>query len=140
MNAKQLKYHFNKHVNRKAKVVTADKRYVGLPKKWLLGKFYIKWLEIRQEFNIKYNEKFDCDNFSGLYKSLVQLYFSQSSDVPVDGIALAEIHYFRDKGGGHSILTAMVEEGEWIFIEPQTGLQIDLSRSEKRSVWFAYFY
>lgn len=141
VSAKQLRYKFNKQVSRKAKVVTADRAYVGVPKKWILGEFFIEWFKVRKEFNIKYDTKFDCDNFSGLYKALVQLFFSKSSKVKTDGLALGEIHFTqKDGGGGHSIITAMVEDGEWIFIEPQTGLQIDLSPSEKRSVWFAYFY
>lgn len=120
-----------------ASIFISDATYAKPTTKWLTGKFYeyfLNWLW-KNDLN-KWQQKFDCDNFSCLYYAFAQACHTQSGRSE-QGILVGEM-FFMQKGGGHAINLAITEKGV-IFIEPQTGAEITLTKEEKSSCWCVRF-
>jgi len=85
-------------------------------------------------------DKFDCDDISFLFKARMQSLHAAGHG-KTDGVACGVVFYHRDRGGGHAIcwvVTVINGEQKLIYIEPQTGEEICLSRQESESRWFVY--
>ncbi|WP_221031383.1 hypothetical protein [Actomonas aquatica] len=122
------------------KIVLGDNSYAQVNSAWL-AQFNKRF---RSELNrlgiTKWDRKFDCNRFTDLYRSLAQADYYRSnfhSSVNAEAIAIGSIWYVRDSTGTrHALVQAVTERGR-IFIEPQTGEEIELSAKEIRSTYFA---
>lgn len=110
----------------------ADGHYDLPSLNWLLD-YCIKWVSQRAPWT----EKFDCDDFAFAFKVACQEAHRKGSGLS-DGLAVGVIFYRPDRGGGHAINFAVVGDNEVVFIEPQTGERLCLTKSELESVFFVY--
>lgn len=88
---------------------------------------------------VKWDERYDCNHFAALYVALAQTQFAVAawhSTTPAQTLALAEVWFVPGGAGakGHAIVAAVTERG-LLFIEPQTGAEIQLNERERRSIY-----
>jgi len=121
-------------------VRVADKDYSVLSKFWLMRGYYNYYIKVLNGLKISgWEEKFDCDNFAGLYKEVLSACHRVSTMSKSEGVAIGVVWYKTDSGGGHAINTAIVDDDRVIFIEPQTGLEKTLSDTELNNIFFVLF-
>ena len=86
-----------------------------------------------------YAAKHDCDDFAFEYKVCISRYHAES-DFPNDGFAVGVLFYCvgGDSTKGHAINWALTEDVGLVFIEPQTGKQVELTKEEFDSICFVY--
>jgi hypothetical protein len=119
-----------------------DSNYALPTTAWLLGPFWSWYQGRRFELGLhKWTRANDCDNSARAYcQAAADCHASTmgSSDKAPEGVAVGEYFYTKDSGGGHAIVVAVTEKGI-IYIEPQTGVEINLSDMEKLSCMFVRF-
>jgi len=118
-----------------------DTTYGEVNSAWLAG-FYERWrADIFEKGVTKWEGRFDCNKFAAAFCASAQLEYYRDnfhSWTPGQALAVAEVWYRPDKGGAHAIVVAMTERGP-VYVEPQTGKELALTESEKRSVYFQRF-
>ena len=120
-------------------VVTADLDYATPTLRWLLGPFWNHFRARRGALG-KWTAKNDCDNFARAYAQDAQDSHALSKGSEAQALAVGEIFYVQDSGGGHAINAAFVDNPpRLVFIEPQTGQAVDLTPAERASIFFARF-
>jgi hypothetical protein len=121
---------------RDSKKFVGDNNYNMPTKNWIKLEFSPFFMGILKNLNLPYTSKFDCDDYSSLYRVLAQISHRKSSG-DAEGIAVAEIMYKPNwaKGLTHAINAAYTETG-WIFIEPQGGQVIQLTEEEINSIYY----
>lgn len=85
---------------------------------------------------VKWDSRFDCNRFAGLFIGVAQARYAAAawhSETKAEALALAEVWYYPDAGGYHAIVQARTERGD-VFIEPQTGKELNLTARELASV------
>lgn len=91
---------------------------------------------------VRWDSRFDCNRFADFYTNLAQAYFSVEmfhSTTPAQALALGPFWYVRQDGrGSHAIVQAVTERGR-IFIDPQTGEEMQLSALEQQSGYVQMF-
>jgi hypothetical protein len=103
-----------------------------------------------QEKLYVYQNKFDCVQYTRAYMMVGQIdYIHYQPDGEMKRIAIGQVCYKPDPGKfevpkgfeneGHSINIVVLMNGETIFIEPQTGKEIELSVTEIKSIFFIEF-
>lgn len=120
------------------KTTFSDENF-NLPKgEWIFNKFY-PWFqgELARYGVAEWNKKFDCDDFAAFFRILAQICHKKSKG-STDGLAIGEIHYESEKLGPHAINAVLTEKGP-IFIEPQTGEQLILTKYEENSIYRVRF-
>jgi hypothetical protein len=89
-----------------------------------------------------WDRRFDCNRFADFYANLAQAWFALEmfhSDTPAEALALGPVWYRRDDNrGSHAIIQALTERGR-VFIDPQTGEEVQLSLNERRSCFVQLF-
>ena len=117
--------------------VLADGDYAAPTSHWLLDTWKVQWLELLEE--LPYSKRHDCDDFAFEYKIAVQHQHAES-EFPDDGFAVGVCFYLvgGDRERGHAINWALTEDVALIFIEPQSGEQIQLTDAEKATIFFVY--
>jgi hypothetical protein len=109
-----------------------------LPKYW-------RWLSI-MKLN-KWNNKWNCINFSESFRVFISGYFSSRIQSSAQGIAVGIIHYQSESrpenksSGNHAINIIAIEENnecKVIFLEPQTCRIIELTKEEYNSIHAVY--
>ena len=113
--------------------ILADKCYARVNSAWLSG-FYDDFRNVLfREGVTKWDGRFDCDDFARLYVGLANLRFHTSTFhemTPAESLAVGEFWFCCwDTGATHAVVVAFTERGR-IFIEPQSGKEIDLKTSE----------
>ena len=94
-------------------------------------------------FRARYRkEVFDCDDFALLTVAILRLAYANTKDRP-EGTALAVGYmFYESEQGPHAIIFAVCRsksgERELVFMEPQTQLEITLTKDEKASTRFYY--
>lgn len=95
----------------------------------------------RDELNsrglVKWDARFDCNHFASLYIALAQTDFAVKawhSTTSAQSLALAEVWFIRDRGDSHAIVAAATDRG-LLFIEPQSGGEIQLSAAERSRIF-----
>lgn len=87
----------------------------------------------------KWDSRFDCNKFSALYIQIAQARHAVAnwhSDTATESLALGEVWFIQDRTRqAHAIVVAHTDAGE-VFIEPQTGKEIELSVRERSSIFF----
>lgn len=95
----------------------------------------------------KWVHRWDCDNFAEALKLFTCGYYETTIDANAEGIGVGIVHYKAGaraedgSGGGHAINTFFVNNNnniDVIFIEPQNGSILNLSKPELDSIWFLY--
>lgn len=91
---------------------------------------------------VRWDSRFDCNRFADFYSNLAQAYFSVEmfhSATPAQALAMGPFWYVRADGkGSHAIVQAMTERGR-IFIDPQTGEELQLTALEQQSGFVQLF-
>lgn len=114
----------------KAELFITDADYARPTTNYLLGKFYDFYRQWLSEHNLDvWKDRWDCDNFSSTFYVFSQMCHFKSAR-PEQGIAVGELFYYQDAGGGHAVNCAVTEKG-FILIEPQTGKEFEQSDTEK---------
>lgn len=86
---------------------------------------------------IQWDKRFDCNHFATYYVATAQIdYYLANfhSNTPAQTLALAEVWYHPGGGPGHAIVAACTDAG-LVFIEPQTGNLVQLTKDERMSIW-----
>lgn len=106
---------------------------------WLTGTYYNYFVKVLDGLKIPgWREDLDCDDFSKLFWSLCQA-CHRVSKTGIEGISVGMCIYTTKNGGGHAINTAVVENKEIVFIEPQTGEVLELTKGEIDSIRLVLF-
>jgi hypothetical protein len=91
---------------------------------------------------VRWNERFDCNQFAALYIALANARFYAANfhaETPAQSLALAEYWYRPGgSGNGHAIVLALTDRGP-LFIEPQTGALLYLNPAEITSRYLVKF-
>ena len=117
-----------------------DNAYAQVNSEWLRSFYKDYRNELCRMGIVKWDTRFNCRHFASVYAELAQSkFFSENfqSDTTAKALALGPVWYQKDNNkGGHAIIMALTEKGR-IFIEPQTGEEVQLSPAEKASIFFA---
>ena len=107
-------------------VVNHDRSYDALTKdEW--EKIKADWNIYRDEVGLKYtDEKFDCDDFSFVFKSFCIMYNAEYDK----NIAVAMVLSIQ-KGEGPHMLNGVLVEKDFLIFEPQLGLDVISAEYEK---------
>jgi hypothetical protein len=123
---------------KKANKIITDANYARPTTDYLLGKFYEFYRAWMSEHSLGvWTAKYDCDNFASTFYTFAQICHFKSKR-PEQGIAVGELYYFIDGGGGHVVNMAITEKG-LIIIEPQTGKEVELTETEKENAMLIHF-
>jgi hypothetical protein len=119
-----------------SKKFVGDNNYNMPTKNWIKLEFSPFFMGILKNLSLPYSFKFDCDDYSSLYRVLAQI-CHKKSEGNGEGIAVAEIMYKPNWANGlnHAINAAYTDEG-WVFIEPQGGQIIKLTEEEINSIYY----
>lgn len=114
----------------------SDDLYAEVSSAWLKS-FYDDYRKALFNQGVtKWEPTFDCDNFATFYVALANVRFFSAtfqSFTSAQSLALAEFWYYPGAGGSaHAIVTAVTERGQ-IFIEPQSGQELQLTADERAS-------
>lgn len=116
--------------------ILGDKSYAEVNSAWLARWYPIFRSRLFKIGLTQWNARFDCNRFADFYANLAQAFFAVEmfhSNTQVDALALGPVWYRRDYNrGAHAVIQAVTERGR-IFIDPQTGAEIQLSPAERRS-------
>ena len=123
--------------------VFRDENYAVPQRTWLLNTFSIYFNYTMESLKVKkYANANDCDKHAALYW-LISCYSNYRTDPPpAKSLSIAEIFYYikGNKSRNHAINMAIVsDKDEIIFIEPQTSMQVFLSKEEMDSIYFVMF-
>ncbi len=91
---------------------------------------------------VRWNERFDCNQFAGFFCALANAKFYAANfhgDTPAQSLALAQ-YWYRPGAGRfcHAIFLALTDRGPF-FIEPQTGKPVNLTPNEVASRYLVKF-
>jgi hypothetical protein len=120
-------------------VMVRDARYVFPAKWWLFGKFADDLGEMRLQFGLEKwrPEDGDCDDFAELACFYARFLHRRTWNPGEEraAIAFGEFDYCREGlvQNGHAINCAIVFENgapRLVFMEPQSGKEVDLSQEE----------
>ncbi|ACB74010.1 hypothetical protein Oter_0721 [Opitutus terrae PB90-1] len=127
---------------RTATLFFGDETYAEVNSQWLFRYYQDFRAELFRLGIVRWDDRFDCNRFAELYTSLAQARFyreSYQSRTPAKALALAPFWYIRGNGqGAHAIVQALTERGR-MFIDPQTGAEVQLTPQERASAYFFFF-
>jgi hypothetical protein len=144
----------------------SDKAYAILDERWLVEegyKAYKKWLALADLRNWRTN--WDCDNLAASYRLFLQILHAKhnpyafterrnkkvENDTNVDSIAVGVIYYKNSSASYHAINLAICGSGfefgrsgnvhtfKKVYIEPEHGVAIKLTKEEEDSICFVSF-
>ena len=114
----------------------SDSEYALPTMQWVTGPFSDALRKLQYEFKVNRwtREDNDCDDFARLSAAFAQVLHSNTPDHP-EGTALAigEMWYVQDSGGGHAINFAVCgpDHTDVLFYEPQRVALVQLSEAER---------
>lgn len=134
-------------------VIVTDREYDIFKTDFILNDGYKKFSSwLKGNSLMKWSHNWDCDNFAGafkLYMSGFHARVNKNNLTCSEGCAVGECFYTAEKdpakgiSGGHAINVAFVPDAKYkyrkIYIEPQTGKQLFLTKAEEKSIWFIRF-
>lgn len=116
--------------------ICGDSAYAEVSSVWLAEFYETYKAELFRQGVVKYDSRFDCNHFAAYYASLAQTKFylnNFQSWTKAQSLAVGQFWYFRN-GSGHAIVIALTERGV-VFVEPQTGLEVVLTPTERQSAY-----
>lgn len=120
--------------------ICGDTGYAEVNSAWLKGYYDAFRSEIFRQGVTKWDERFDCNHFATYYAALAQTKFylaNFQSRTPAQSLAVGTFWY-RSARGNHAIVMALTERG-LLFIEPQTGAELQLAPAERASAYLKNF-
>lgn len=129
---------------------------------WLPSKDFLitKLLPTFRSSNfVPYSNKFDCDDFSRFFALFSQTFYTRVViNKGMEGIAIGEVHYLKKSPpllnltiagkvlevpffeySKHAINCVVLDDLSILFIEPQSGQEIQLSDEELKSIYYVRF-
>lgn len=116
-----------------------DISYAEVNSEWLKNFYRTYRSELSRMGVVKWDSRYDCRRFAGLFTELAQNHFFQQefhNDIKAHTLALGPIWYCPEQGGGHAIIFALTEKGP-VYLDPQNGREVQLTPSERASIFFA---
>lgn len=117
-----------------------DAVYAEVNSEWLKNFYQTYRAELSRMGVVKWSNRYDCRRFAGFFTELAQSQFFNEafhSGTPAHTLALGPVWYLRADGkGGHAIIAALTERGI-IYLDPQNGQEVQLTKSERASIYFA---
>lgn len=123
------------------RVIAPDTDYAVPTLRYLRGAFWDSFQRDRWGKGLKaWRRRNDCDNFARAYAQHAQDCHAISSGNESEGLAVGEFFYTQTAGTGHAIIVAFVDDDHRrVFIEPQTGQEVQLTEAEIASCFFVRF-
>lgn len=119
-----------------------DDTYAEVNSRWLQAWYGEYRAQLARVGIVNWDTRFDCNRFVEFYASLAQAYFYRLTfhdPNPARALALGPIWYVREGGGSrHALVQALTERGR-IFIDPQTGKEVELTPTERSSAYLQVF-
>ncbi len=120
------------------RAIMGDEAYAEVNSQWLPG-FYTRFrTELSRLGVVNWDRRFDCNRFAELYTGVAQIAFFREafhSSIKAQALAVGPLWYRRDNDlGAHAIVQVLTERGI-IYIDPQTGAQIQLTPQELASAY-----
>lgn len=119
-----------------------DDAYAEVNSEWLRMWYGEYRAQLARLGVIDWDTRFDCNRFVEFYASLAQAYFYREafhSRTTARALALGPIWYVRENGRSrHALVQALTERGR-IFIDPQTGREVELTPTERSSAYLQVF-
>lgn len=88
----------------------------------------------------KWDERYDCNHFASYYVSLAQVRYYlggfHTFNAP-QSLALG-VYWYRDGSIAHALVAALTDAGI-VFIEPQTGKEVVLTKRQQAGAFLKYF-
>jgi len=120
----------------------SDKDYYCPNKEIINNEIYPKYRSwLRSIRLLRWSHKWDCDNFADAFKVFAAGYYQQNIESDAEGIAIGVAHYQTSNRGGHAINILYIENNnkvEIIFMEPQNGEILNLSKEEFNNIFSIY--
>ena len=122
-----------------------DANYVLYSLDYIKGEGYSRFKDwLFKRGILGWRHTFDCDNYAEAFRVFMQIVHSKAQNDKDDNsrkqsVAVGVIWYERDGRGGHAInivVTKVADKLTVRFIEPQDGKEVELSKSEKESIFF----
>jgi|TARA_R100000963_G_C4595185_1_gene70924 hypothetical protein len=122
-----------------------DANYSLFSSNYVTGEGYDKFKEwLFRRGILGWRHTFDCDNYAEAFRVFLQIVHSKAQKGKTDNsrkqaVAVGVIWYERDGRGGHAINLIVTKDGENLvvkFVEPQDGNIIELSQTERESIFF----
>ena len=131
-----------------ANISVTDSEYALPSEKWITGKFYHNFNWWMQSNGVKKWKTYtDCDNKAFAYFVCANISHAKTMEArerasmeTYEGIAVGVMFYLIDgkKTSGHAI-NVVYTNGKLIYIEPQNGEQLKLTKKEIDSCWYVTF-
>jgi hypothetical protein len=122
--------------------IAGEDRYAEVNSAWLREWYQVFRAKLFKIGIVNWDERFDCNRFADFYSNLAQAFFSLEmfhSETPAQALALGPIWYVRADGtGSHAVIQALTERGR-VFIDPQTGREMELNPLEQKSAYVQIF-
>jgi hypothetical protein len=122
--------------------IVGDERYAEVNSAWLPEWYRLFRAQLFKIGIVQWDERFDCNRIADFYSNLAQAFFSLEmfhSRTPAKALALGPCWYVRADGkGAHAVIQALTERGR-VFIDPQTGRELDLAPVERQSAYVQLF-
>jgi hypothetical protein len=122
--------------------IVGDDRYAEVNSAWLPEWYRVFRAQLFKLGIVQWDERFDCNRIADFYSNLAQAFFSVEmfhSRTPAQALALGPFWYVRADGkGAHAVIQALTERGR-VFIDPQTGRELDLKPDERQSAYVQLF-
>lgn len=125
-----------------AQIYTLDNNYITVNLKWLQNEYYKEFkTKLFEDGIAKWDAVFDCDKFARYFTDYLQTKFLKENYHNGQGkpqsVAVGVLCY--KVGGivdrGHAINIIWTEDGTFMYLEPQTGAEVGLTKVEKNSAF-----
>jgi hypothetical protein len=98
--------------------------------------------ELLEHGIVERSDRYTCKHFAALFAEMAQARFYKENvrtESQARALAIGSIWYLRDDGQGpHAIVQVLTERGR-VYLEPQTGEELQLSTKEEASAYFRFF-
>lgn len=131
-----------------ANFAVADANYFCPKLSMIYDEIYPKYWRWMQSIKLtKWMHRWDCDNFADAFKLFACGYYQQVIESEAEGMGVGVVWYNALDGQpnayGHAINIIYVQNEQnngfhHIFLEPQTGKELVLSKREFDSIWLVY--
>lgn len=118
------------------KVFCSDMLYWTPPLSWLETDVVPYFRNYLEHLDIKYSNKFDCDDYARTLATFVHLkYYSNKTDKKMQAVAFGEVWYQRDpmfygEDSHHAINVIILDNKEIFYFDPQSLTPVGLTPYE----------
>lgn len=123
------------------RVILGDEAYAEVNSAWLKEWHGAFRTQIFHLGVVRWNQRYDCNRFAEIYTGLAQIAYFRVTfhrKTPAKALAIGPYWYVTRQGRSHAIVQAITERGR-IFIDPQSGHEVELTGSEQQSAFLQVF-